>query len=74
MIVDSNTIPKRGIYYLGAEAIEILKEQNSINLFDLYHQLNKREEISMHLFIFVLDWLYLIDAIVQDNGEIQLCS
>jgi len=74
MIVDSNTNPKRDIYYLGALAIEILKEQSSIHLFDLYQKLNTKEEISMHLFIFVLDWLYLIDAIEQKEGEVLLCS
>ena len=75
MIVNQNTNPKREIYYLGALTIEILGKKNGeINLFDLYQYLNEEEEISMHLFLFILDWLYLIDAIQQKNGVIRLCS
>lgn len=74
MIVDENTNPKRDIYYLGALTIEALEKENSISLLDLYQSLNAKESISMHLFIFVLDWLYLINAIEQENGEIRLCS
>lgn len=73
MIVDTNTNPKREIYYLGALTIKILKNKNSINLFDLYQELNAMEEISMHLFLFVLDWLYIIDSIKHDDGKIKLC-
>jgi len=75
MIVNQNTNPTREIYYLGALAIEILSKKNGeVNLFDLYQYLNEEEEISMHLFLFILDWLYLIDAIQQKNGVIRLCS
>lgn len=75
MIVNQNTNPKREIYYLGALTIEILGKKNGeINLFDLYQYLNEEEEIGIHLFLFILDWLYLIDAIQQKNGVIRLCS
>ena len=75
MIVSHNTNPKREIYYLGALAIEILNERDKkMNLFDLFHQINEKEEISMNLFLFVLDWLYLADTIEQNDGVIKLCS
>lgn len=75
MIVSHNTNPKREIYYLGALAIEILNGRDkTMSLFDLFHQINTKEEISMNLFLFVLDWLYLTDAIEQNNGVIKLCS
>lgn len=75
MIVSHNTNPKREIYYLGALAIEILNgKDKKMSLFDLFHQINEKEEISMNLFLFVLDWLYLADTIEQNDGVIKLCS
>lgn len=75
MIISQNTNPKREIYYLGALAIEVLNKHNKkIHLFDLFEKVIEKEEISMKLFLFVLDWLYLIDSIKQENGVIKLCS
>ena len=74
MLVDINTNPQRNLYYLGSLVLEILKDYKVIELFDLYEMVNKKEEINMQLFIFVLDWLFIIDAIKQTNGKIELCS
>lgn len=75
MIVSQNTNPKREIYYLGALTLEVLnKENGKIDLFDLFQIITEKEEIAMNLFLFVLDWLYLLDTIEQDNGVIKLCS
>ena len=75
MIVTQNTNPKREIYYLGALTLEVLKQDNGkVDLFDLFQRVTEKEEIGMSLFLFVLDWLFLIDTIKQDNGVIKLCS
>ena len=74
MLVDINTNPQRNLYYLGSLVLEILKNYKVIELFNLYEMLNKEEEINMQLFIFVLDWLFIIGAIKQTNGKIELCS
>ena len=73
MLVNINTNPQRNIYYLGSLVLEILKDYKVIELLDLYEIVNKKEEINMQLFIFVLDWLFIIDAIEQTNGKIELC-
>jgi len=73
MLVNINTNPQRNIYYLGSLVLEILNKKKIIELFDLYESIKKKEEINMQLFIFVLDWLFLIDAIKQNNGKIELC-
>ena len=74
MLVNINTNPQRNLYYLGSLVLETLKNYKVIELFDLYEMVNKKEEINMQLFIFVLDWLFIIDAIKQTNGKIELCS
>ncbi|MCB4784260.1 MAG: hypothetical protein LGB69_06730 [Sulfurovum sp.] len=73
MLVNINTNPQRNLYYLGSLVLETLKDYKVIELFDLYEIINKKEEINMQLFIFVLDWLFIIDAIKQTNGKIELC-
>lgn len=75
MITSENTNPRREIYYLGALAIEVLNKHNGkAELFELFQKVNKKEEIAMNLFLFVLDWLYLTDTIKQERGIIKLCS
>ncbi len=75
MIINKNTNPRREIYYLGALAIEVLSDQSGrISLIELFHKVNKKEDITMSLFLLVLDWLYLTDTIEQDQGVIKLCS
>ena len=75
MIITQNTNPKREIYYLGALTLEVLvKENGKSNLFDLFQKITEKEEIAMSLFLFVLDWLYLLGTIEENNGEIKLCS
>jgi len=74
MLVNINTNPQRSLYYLGSLVLEILKDNKVIELFDLYEIVNEKEEINIQLFIFVLDWLFIIDAIKQTNGKIELCS
>ncbi len=73
MLVNINTNPQRNLYYLGSLVLETLNDYKVIKLFDLYEIVNKKEEINMQLFIFVLDWLFIIDAIKQNNGKIELC-
>lgn len=73
MLVNINTNPQRNLYYLGSLVLEALKDYKVIELFDLYEIVNKKEEINMQLFIFILDWLFIIDTIKQTNGKIELC-
>jgi hypothetical protein len=73
MLVNINTNPQRNLYYLGSLVLETLKDYKVIKLFDLYEIVNKKEEINIQLFIFVLDWLFIIDTIKQTNGKIELC-
>lgn len=75
MILNNNTTPKREIYYLGSLTIEVLNTKaGSIDLFELFLEVNSREEMTMNLFLLVLDWLYLIEIIKHEDGVIKLCS
>lgn len=73
MITNDNTNPRREIYYLGALTIEVLNNNGKTQLFELFQKVNEKEEITMNLFLFVLDWLYFTDTIKQERGVIELC-
>lgn len=76
MIVSKDINPERDFYYLGAKTIEILADtdNNNIDFFKVYSQLNKSEKISINLFVLTLDWLYLIGAINKPiKGNIVKC-
>lgn len=74
MIVSRDINPERDFYYLGAKTIEILANNNSIDFFKVYSELNKSENISINLFVLTLDWLYLIGVINKPiKGNIVKC-
>ena len=76
MIISKDINPERDFYYLGAKTIVIISELKShdINFFDVFEKLNKTEKISVNLFTYTLDWLYLIGAVKKtDSGKIIKC-
>jgi len=76
MIVSKNTHPERDLYYLGAKTIEIMfiSDKDEWNYFDLFVDLNKQQKVSVNLFSLVLDWLFILNVIKQNNnGGIKKC-
>ena len=76
MIVNKDINPERDFYYLGAKTIEVLSsnEDNKMDFFKVYSELDKSENISINLFILTLDWLYLVGAIERPvKGNIIKC-
>jgi len=75
MILSKDTKPDRQIYRLGALLLEVLQETPSKTpeLLDVYARVNKRESVSLSVFMLTLDWLFLLGAIVDDKGRIQKC-
>ena len=76
MIVSKDISPERDFYYLGAKMIKILSsnDNNKMDFFKVYSELNKSEKISINLFVLTLDWLYLIGVIEKSTkGSIIKC-
>lgn len=76
MLLENDISPNKSLYYLGSEVIEIL--QNSSNdkfdFFDVYQKLNKKEHLSVGLFVLVLNWLYILGLVRQNvKGELEKC-
>ena len=74
MIINKDNNPQRDLYYLGAQVINLLDtESYEADFFDVFQQLKKREDISMHLFVLTIDWLYLLGVVNSRKGVITKC-
>lgn len=76
MIVSNDIKPDRDLYYLGGKVIEVLLsyEEKEIDYFELFERINKKFEISISLYTFVLDWLFIIGLIRNsNNGLLKVC-
>ncbi|EKD25226.1 MAG: hypothetical protein ACD_80C00101G0002 [uncultured bacterium (gcode 4)] len=76
MFLDKDTNPTNDIYYIGALILDVLgKEQSKmVDFFDIYQHLVKTQKVTVNLFIFALDWLFLIGLIKKGNkGYLEKC-
>ena len=76
-ILDRDAKPTNSIYYIGGIMIDYLAKyhaETSIDFFDFHNRLCKLHIISIHQYIFALDWLYLLELIETDSkGNIKKC-
>lgn len=63
--------PKYSVYYLGAMVLKILKykKEYTCDFLELYIQLKENYDVTLSLFTFTLDWLYLISAVSFDDKK-----
>jgi hypothetical protein len=75
LVLPTDVYPQESLYYLGGLTLESLKENRSkMGFVDLFTELNKKTEVSIGLFVLILDWLFLIEAAAaEDDGTVGLC-
>lgn len=75
IVINKEINPEREVYYLGAAVIDVLKSfaTDTVDMLDIFQELNKKKRISMNLFVLTLDWLYITGCIKQHNGQIAKC-
>ena len=76
MILSNDIKPDRDLYFLGSKVIEVLvdSDEKMVDYFDLFQKINSELEISLNLYILVLDWLFIIGVIKNaENGLIEKC-
>ena len=74
MLVPDNTRPEDTIYFNGAKVLQVIQNEKRLAITDLYVILKKKSDISFAIMLLCLDWLYLIDCIEVNDGEVVLCS
>ncbi len=76
MILSRDINPSKNIYYLGSKIIEKLDSNivQNLDFFELYQTINSEQDISVHLYILSIDWLFLLGIIKLNNkGELEKC-
>lgn len=73
MLLPDNIKPEDSIYYNGAKVLEVMQQKMCISVTDLYVELREKSDLSVSILLLSLDWLYLIDCITINNGEVSLC-
>lgn len=76
MIIDKNISPERNLYYLGGILIELLnnKDYDEYDYLDLYEEFKQSNNVSINLYSFTLDWLYILGVVTNGgNGRIKKC-
>jgi hypothetical protein len=75
MLLPDNIHPEQCIYYNGALVLQIIQQCKSMDFLDLYVKVRDKRDISMPVFVLCLDWLYLLNlVVVNDGGKVSLCS
>jgi len=75
MLLPDNIHPEQSIYFNGSFVLQELQKKSKQNLLDLYQNVKEQRDITFQVFILCLDWLFLLNvALLNDSGEIELCS
>ena len=75
MLLPDNIHPENSIYYNGALVLQSLQNQPTQSLFGLYQNVRQQRNMTFPVFVLCLDWLFLLNvAVLNNNGEIELCS
>ena len=63
LLMPYNTNPKNSIYYNASLILQEINNSNepSIYFWDLYQKIKEQYSMTLKVFIFCLDWLYLIE-------------
>ena len=72
MILPIDIKPEKSLYAVGADIINLLNK-NTMGVVDLqflYNELNrtKTDKISFNIYLFSLDWLFMIGLVELDNN------
>ena len=76
MIMSSDTTPEKNLYFIGAEVLRILRtrEAEKYDMKELFEIVIETTPISFSLFMYSLDWLFILNLIASDNeGNILKC-
>lgn len=75
MLLPDNIRPELCFYYNGGIILGEIDKHDDQSIFELYHNVKKKNDISFSVFLLSLDWLYLIRAAEFDErGVIKRCS
>ena len=75
MLLPDSIHPKHSIYYTGAVVLQIIQQNGTTKIAELFVKVKQGHDMSFKLLLLSLDWLYLIHAAsINEKGEVSLCS
>ena len=75
MLLPDSIHPKHSIYYTGAVVLQIIQQNGTTKIADLFVKVKQGHDMSFKRLLLSLDWLYLIHAAsINEKGEVSLCS
>lgn len=74
MIVSCDTRPERQIYHIGALILKEMQGASNFEVFDLFEKVRSVDSIPLNLYLLSLDWLFLLNAVIIEKGQIRRCS
>jgi hypothetical protein len=75
MLLLNDIKPEMSIFYSSALLINEIKKSEGQDIVTLYKKVKEKHNISLKVYSYCLDWLFLIEAaIVDEEGGVYLCS
>ncbi|QOH65384.1 hypothetical protein DKG78_03990 [Bacillus amyloliquefaciens] len=75
MLLLNDLDPEMSIYYSASLLIKEIENKEGQDIVTLYKTVKEKYHISLKVFAYCLDWLYLIEAAkVDKEGGVFLCT
>jgi len=75
MLLPDNIHPEATIYFNGAIVLRAVKQTGIQPVFGLYQAVQADRAMSLPMFVFCLDWLFLLNLVrINAQGDVELCS
>lgn len=75
MLLPNDIKPESSIFYYASLVLKEIQSSKERQIIMVFQSLKERYDISLKVFSYCLDWLYLIEAVkVDEEGQILLCT
>jgi hypothetical protein len=75
MLLPNDIKPELSVFYYAALVLKEIQSSENREIIMLFRSIKDKYDISLRVFAYCLDWLYLIEAAkVDEEGQIMLCT
>ncbi|WP_036693209.1 ABC-three component system middle component 6 [Paenibacillus sp. FSL R7-269] len=75
MLLPNDIKPELSIFYYASLVLKEIHGTEEKEIVAIYQLLKQQYDISLKVFSYCLDWLYLIEAVkVNEEGQISICT
>ncbi|WMT41184.1 hypothetical protein RE628_00750 [Paenibacillus sp. D2_2] len=75
MLLPNDIKPESTIFYYASLVLKEIQSSEESQIVMIFQSLKEQYDISLKVFSYCLDWLYLIEAVkVDEEGQIYICT